>query len=201
MHFLNVFLTLMDKQKLRRDLIFSRIRVIHTHLLRVVLYCQVPKRHLIIRTRRGKDRIFSRMPFDRSYGLTMPCKMSHWRWVWLPGSRSLSNLVEANRKPRFLPRFLNTSQIPGFDSSLITAADKKIGCCAIPTDDVDIAFVSFHDSGHTFSSSRSDIPNLNALVRRARGENGRFRWTPLDILNTRCMRHEWLCEGIETGRR
>lgn len=53
---------------------------------------------------------------------------------------------------------------------------------------------------HTLPSFTPHIPDLNALISRTRTEHRRFRRTPLDILHTRCMRHEWLRKRVEPRR-
>jgi hypothetical protein len=73
MDLFNLFLSLMNEQQLRWDILSILRSVVHRPCLLVILFdSEIPKRHLIIRPGRSKDRILRRMPFDGCDGRSMP---------------------------------------------------------------------------------------------------------------------------------
>lgn len=87
MHFLDIPLALMNEKELRGYFHSSFCCVVNARLLGILLYCQIPERYLIISARCSEDRVFSRVPLDRSNWLLVPSKMSNWCWVWITGTR------------------------------------------------------------------------------------------------------------------
>lgn len=76
---LDVLLALVHEEQLRGDVPSALWCRVHcTSLLVVLLDREVPECDLIVRARRGKDRVLGRVPFDGSNGRTVPVEACDW---------------------------------------------------------------------------------------------------------------------------
>ena len=84
------------------------------------------------------------------------------RWSWL----EYTLIGGHNREGTFYaPALVYAPQIPDFDPTLITTANKQICRATVPTDHIDIAVVRPLNTRDILSPFASYIPYTHALVR------------------------------------
>ena len=82
MDFLDIFLTLVYEEELRRNVVATFRRVVHrTRLFVVLLNRKIPKRDLVVCARSCEYRVFRGMPLDSSDGPMMPIESGNRRRV------------------------------------------------------------------------------------------------------------------------
>jgi hypothetical protein len=72
MDFLDILLTLMDKEQLRGDVLFARTPGTISHLVIILFHRKVPERDLVVRTGCREDGILSWVPLDGCDRGSMP---------------------------------------------------------------------------------------------------------------------------------
>ena len=77
MNLLDILLALMNEEQLGWDILFIRTTGTVGHLFIILLDREVPERHLVVRTGRGKNGIFGWVPLDGRNGGSVPAKRRH----------------------------------------------------------------------------------------------------------------------------
>lgn len=203
---LDLLLPLVHEQELGRNVLESLglSRLLRRSLVVVLLDREVPERDLVVRARRREARVLGRVPLDRRDGGRVPGEGGDGSWGGGLGSSTRRRLV---------PKHLRTSatkgndneplevpEVPNLDRSLISSRRQEVVRRPVPTDDVDIRLVRARDADDTLAILDTDVPDADALVGRATGEDGRLARTPLKVLDGVCVAEERL-RGRREGRR